>query len=165
VVLDEYEPDLITVCPPDKMRKRMKFFTSLETYFYGLLGMITGFIVPVGHFLALCGGLILLDTITGIRAARKRGDKINSRSASRMIDKVVVYAAAILACHGVQLALKIPVSMTYFAVGAIAFTELLSILENTRVVSGANIGGVIKQFIPQNIQPVEEDEPEDEFEK
>lgn len=149
------------------MRTTMsKFFTSLETYFYGLLGMLAGFIVPVGHFLALCGGLIILDTVTGIRAAMRRGEKPNSKKARRMIDKLIVYAGSILACHGVEVALKLPASLAYFATGAIAFTELLSILENTRVVSGTDIGSIIRKIIPANMKPVEEEKEEgEEFEK
>ena len=141
----------------------MIFFTSLETYFYGLLGMVAGFVMPVAPLLYLCGGLIVLDTITGIRAARRRGEKPDSRKASRIIDKTIVYAASILACHGVELVLAVPVSMTYFAAGAIAFTELFSILENTRKVTGTNIGAIIKRFVPQNMK--EEPEPEEKSEE
>jgi len=139
-----------------------KFFSSIETYFFGLLGMLGSFLIPIVPFLALCGLLILADTITGIRAAIKRGEKPNSRKASRVIDKTLVYGFSILACHGVEVVMKLPDSVTYFAVGAIAFTELMSVLENTRVVSGvpiaAVIGGLFSKF--QQPQPKEEPEPE-----
>ena len=148
------------------MKYAMRFFTSLETYFYGLLGMLGAFLIPIAPFLALCGLLIILDTITGIRAALRRGEKRNSRAASRIIDKTLVYGSSILACHGVEVVLKLPDAVTYFAVGAIAFTELMSVLENTRVVSGTNIADVIKNMLPgqkKAEKPVEEDE--EEFEK
>lgn len=134
-----------------------KFITSLETYLYGLIGMLGAFLMPVWPFLALCGLLIILDTITGIRAAKKRGEKPDSRKASRIIDKTLVYGSAVLACHGVEVVLKLPDMVTYFAVGAIGFTELFSILENTRKVTGTNIGAIIKRFVPQNMK---EEEPE-----
>ena len=137
-----------------------KFITSLETYLYGLVGLASGFVVPIRPLLFLCGGLIILDTITGIRAARRRGEKPDSRKASRIIDKTVVYVSAILGCHAVEVVLKIPITMAYFATGAIAFTELFSILENTRKVTGTNIGAIIKRFVPQNMK--EEPEPEKE---
>jgi hypothetical protein len=130
------------------MKTAMKFFSSLETYLYGLLGMLGAFIMPIVPFLALCGLLILLDTITGIRAAMRRGEKPNSRRAARIIDKTLVYGSSVLACHGVEVVLKLPDSVTYFAVGAIAFTELMSVLENTRVVSGTNIADVIRGMLP-----------------
>lgn len=140
----------------------MKFFTSLETYFYGLIGLASGFFVPIAPLLYLCGALIVLDTVTGIRAAKRRGEKPDSRKAARIIDKTIVYAASILACHAVELVLKIPVSMSYFGAGAIAFTELFSILENTRKVTGTNIGGIIQRFVPQDMK---QEGPEDEEKK
>jgi phage-related holin len=130
------------------MKTAMKFFTSLETYLYGLLGMLGSFLMPIWPFLTLCGLLIILDTITGIRAAMRRGEKPNSKRASRIIDKTLVYGSSILACHGVETVLKLPEAVTYFAMGAIAFTELMSILENTRVVSGTNIADVIRGLLP-----------------
>jgi phage-related holin len=150
------------------MKTAMKFFSSLETYLYGLLGMLSAFIMPIVPFLALCGLLILLDTITGIRAAMRRGEKPNSRKASRIIDKTLVYGSSVLACHGVEVVLKLPETVTYFAVGAIAFTELMSVLENTRVVTGTNIGEIVKNMLPgmktrKAEKPVEDEE--DEIEK
>jgi len=144
------------------MKTAMKFFTSLETYLYGLIGMLGAFLMPIWPFLALCGLLIILDTITGIRAALRRGEKRNSRAASRIIDKTLVYGSSILACHGVEVVLKLPDMVTYFAVGAIAFTELMSVLENTRVVSGANIADVIKGMLPGQQRRREPESEDDE---
>jgi len=139
----------------------MKFFTSLETYFYGLIGMLGAFLIPIWPSLVLCGLLIVLDTITGIRAAKKRGEKPNSRKASRIIDKTLVYGSSVLACHAVEVVLKLPDAVTYFAVGAIAFTELMSVLENTRVVSGANVAGVVGGLLSK-FQKVPEQDDEKE---
>jgi phage-related holin len=110
--------------------------------------MLGSFFMPIVPFLALCGLLILLDTITGIRAAMRRGEKPNSKKAARIIDKTIVYSASVIACHGVESVMKLPDTVTYFAVGAIAFTELMSVLENTRVVSGTNIADVIRNMLP-----------------
>jgi phage-related holin len=142
------------------MKHAMKFLTSLETYFFGLLGMLGAFLMPIAPFLGLAGGLIILDTITGIRAARRRGEKPNSKKASRIIDKTLTYGSSIIACYSVELVLKLPDSVTYFAVGAIAFTELMSVLENTRVVTGTSIGEIIKNMLPG--QRRQEPESEDD---
>ena len=144
----------------------MKFFTSLETYFFGLLGMLGAFLMPIAPFLGLAGGLIILDTITGIRAAKRRGEKPNSKKASRIIDKTLTYGSSIIACYSVELVLRLPDSVTYFAVGAIAFTELMSVLENTRSVTGASIADIIKNMLPgqrkveNTVDEVEEEKEE-----
>jgi len=148
------------------MKTAMKFFTSLETYFFGLLGMLGAFLMPIAPFLGLAGGLIILDTITGIRAAKRRGEKPNSKKASRIIDKTLTYGSSIIACYSVELVLRLPDSVTYFAVGAIAFTELMSVLENTRSVTGASIADIIKNMLPgqrkveNTVDEVEEEKEE-----
>jgi len=142
-----------------------KFFTSAQTWFFGLLGMIGSFLVPIMHFLLLAAGLIILDTITGIRAAMRRKEKLNSRGFSRVVDKIVAYGAAIVACHGVDLVLRLNASLPYFAIGAIAFTELFSVLENTRVVTGANIWVVIRNLLPTPKEAPKEKSETDESEE
>lgn len=125
------------------MRTTMsKLFTSLEALLGATFGAVLSFITPVAPFFWLAVGLVILDTITGIIAAQRRKEKINSRGFARLLSKIVVYMAAILGCHGVEAVLHVP-NVTFLAVGAIAFTELMSVLENTRVVSGANVAGVV----------------------
>lgn len=143
------------------MRTTMsKFFTSLESLLGAFLGAALSFISPIAPFLWLAVGLVVLDTVTGVIAAQKRKEKINSRGFARLLSKIVVYMGAILACHGVEAVLHIP-NVTYLAVGAIALTELMSVLENTRRVSGANIAGVVGGLLSK-FQKVPEQEPESE---
>ena len=125
-----------------------KLFSSLEALFGCMIGFVLSFVTPIAPFFWLAIGLVLLDTVTGIIAAQKRKEKINSRGFARVLSKIVVYMASILACHGVEVVLKTGGNVTYIAVGAIAFTELMSVLENTRVVSGANIASVVKRLLP-----------------
>ena len=125
-----------------------KLFTSLEALLGGGIGIVLSFISPIAPFFWLAVGLVLLDTITGMIAATRRKEKLHSRGFARVLSKMAVYMSAILACYCVEVVLKIQGHVTYFAVGAIAFTELMSVLENTRVVSGANIAAVVRGFLP-----------------
>ena len=124
-----------------------KLFSSLEALTGAFLGAVLSFITPIAPFFWLALGLVVADTITGIVAAWRRKEKINSKGFARLLSKIVVYMASIVACRAVEQVLQVP-NVTYLAVGAIAFTELMSVLENTRVVSGANIAGVIKNMLP-----------------
>ena len=144
------------------MRTTMsKFFTSLEALFGAFLGAALSFISPIAPFFWLAIGLVVLDTVTGIIAAQKRKEKINSRGFARLLSKIVVYMAAIVGCHGVEIVLKAP-NVTYLAVGAIALTELMSVLENTRVVSGANVAGVVGGLLSKFQKVPEQDEEKEE---
>ena len=138
-----------------------KFFSSLEALTGAFLGAVLSFVAPIAPFFWLACGLVLADTITGMIAAKRRKEKINSRGFSRLLSKLAVYMASIVACYGVESVLKIP-HVTYLAVGAIAFTELMSVLENTRVVTGTNIGQVVKNLLPgQKKQEPESEDGED----
>lgn len=145
------------------MRTTMsKFFTSLEALLGATFGALISFITPIAPFFWLAIGLVVLDTITGMTAARRRKEKINSKGFARLLSKIVVYMASIVACHGVEMVLHVP-NVTFLAVGAIAFTELMSVLENTRVVSGANIAGVVGGLLSK-FQKVPKQESEEKEE-
>ena len=128
----------------------LKMFTTLEAFLGGAIGYVLWFVTPIAPFFGLAVGLVIADTITGIIAAKKRGEKINSRGMSRLVSKIVVYMLSILCCHGVEKVLKIDGYVTYMAIGAIASTELMSVLENTGKVTGANVaeivGGLLSKF-------------------
>ena len=144
------------------MRTTMsKLFTSLEALLGATFGALLSFITPVAPFFWLAVGLVLLDTITGMIAAKRRKEKINSKGFSRLLSKIIVYMASIMACRGVEQVLLIP-NVTYLAVGAIALTELMSVLENTRVVSGANIAGVVGGLLSKFQKVPEPDEENEE---
>ena len=128
----------------------LKMFTTMEAFLGGAIGYVLWFVTPIAPFFGLAVGLVIADTITGIIAAKKRGEKINSRGMSRLVSKIVVYMLSILCCHGVEKVLKIDGYVTYMAIGAIASTELMSVLENTGKVTGANVaeivGGLLSKF-------------------
>ena len=130
------------------IRTMGKLLTTLEALIGGAIGSMLWFIIPIAPFFWLAVGLVVADTITGIIAANKRGEKINSRGFARVLSKIIVYMLSILCCHGVEEVLKIDGYVTYVAVGAIASTELMSVLENTRKVSGANVAAVVRGLLP-----------------
>lgn len=130
------------------VRTMGKLLTTLEALIGGAIGSVLWFIIPIAPFFWLAVGLVVADTITGIIAANKRGEKINSRGFARVLSKIIVYMLSILCCHGVEEVLKIDGYVTYVAVGAIASTELMSVLENTRKVSGANVAAVVRGLLP-----------------
>lgn len=130
------------------IRTMGKLLTTLEALIGGAIGSMLWFIIPIAPFFWLAVGLVVADTITGIIAAKKRGEKINSRGFARVLSKIIVYMLSILCCHGVEEVLKIDGYVTYVAVGAIASTELMSVLENTRKVSGANVAAVVRGLLP-----------------
>jgi phage-related holin len=109
-------------------------------------GFIFSFFFPIKHFLLFTIAVVIADTITGIKAARKEGKAITSKGLYRTTEKIVVYFTSILIFHGAQLTFAIPVPIVYLVSSVIAGTELFSVAENVKRITGVNLGTVIVRF-------------------
>ena len=118
-------------------------------YLAAVLGWAMSFILPISDFLILTSALVILDLITGVLAAKRRGEKIQSRALMRTTIKLTLYFAAMLATEGVQYVFAKNIPLTYITAFTIAITELKSILEN--VDSGTGSG--LTQAIIDRIKP------------
>ena len=109
-------------------------------------GFIFSFFFPIKHFLLFTIGVVIADTITGIKAAKKEGKAITSKGLYRTTEKIVVYFTSILIFHGAQLTFAIPVPIVYLVSSVIAGTELFSVAENVKRITGTNLGTIIIRF-------------------
>jgi hypothetical protein len=80
-------------------------------------------------------------------AARKRNEAITSKGLYRTSQKVVVYFVGIMIFHGASVTFGLPSQIVYSVSFLIAFTELYSISENIKSITGVNIGTAILKFI------------------
>ena len=121
-----------------------------QGYDFFAVAFTTGFIFsiffPIKHFLLFTIGVVIADTITGIKASRKEGKTITSKGLYRTTEKIVVYFTSILIFHGAQLTFAIPVPIVYLVSSVIAGTELFSVAENVKRITGVNLGTVIIRF-------------------
>jgi uncharacterized membrane protein len=109
-------------------------------------GVIFSFFLPIKHFLIFTIFVVFADTVTGIMAARKRGEPITSKGLYRTSQKVVVYFVGIMIFHGASITFGLPSQITYSVSFIIAATELFSISENIKSITGTNIGTIILRF-------------------
>lgn len=105
------------------------------------------FVLPIGHFLVLTLVLVVCDFVTGVRAARHRGEVIQSRGFRRTTWKSVMYFIAILLSKGMEDVFGIP-KLTYIVSGFIAITEFKSNLENVASFTGTDIWAHLVTRIP-----------------
>ena len=110
-----------------------------EWLYKGLL-VLAATLAPIKTLIIACGVIILADTITGMMAAKKRGEKINSAEMRRSLSKMVVYQIAIISGFVLQkymLEDLIPVAKVVG--GVIGMVEFKSILENVSTIAGQDI--------------------------
>jgi len=109
-------------------------------------GWVASFFIPIKGFLIFTVFVVFADMATGIIAAKKEGQKINSRGLYRTIEKIIVYFCAILIFEGARNTFSLPFNITYMAAFLIATVELYSISENTKRITGVNLGVLITRF-------------------
>lgn len=109
-------------------------------------GWIASFFIPIKGFLLFSIAVVIADTITGIKAARKEGQRITSKGLYRTTEKIVVYFVSILIFEGAKNTFSIPFPITYLVASMIAGTELFSVAENVKRITGVNLGTVIVRF-------------------
>jgi uncharacterized membrane protein len=109
-------------------------------------GVLFSFFLPIKHFLIFTIFVVFADTVTGIIAAKKRGEKITSKGLYRTSQKVVVYFCGIMIFHGASVTFGLPSQVVYSVSFLISFTELYSVSENIKSITGVNIGTIILKF-------------------
>jgi uncharacterized membrane protein len=109
-------------------------------------GYIFSFFIPIKGFLIFTIFVVFADMGTGIMAAKKEGQNINSKGLYRTMEKIVVYFCAILIFEGARNTFSLPFNITYMAAFLIATVELYSISENVKRITGVNLGVLITRF-------------------
>lgn len=121
-----------------------------QSYDFFAVALTTGFIfsffLPIKHFLIFTIFVVIADTITGVKAAKKEGQKITSKGLYRTSEKILVYFTSIMIFHGAQLTFGIPLPIVYLASSIIAGTELFSVAENVKRITGVNLATIILKF-------------------
>ena len=121
---------------------------KMKDYISGLLISTLAVFAPIKAVLLVTGVLIFADLITGIMAAKKKGQKITSAGLRRTVTKLAIYNTAIMIGFLVETYMLggfIPISK--IASGLIGVVESASLYENLNVLHGDDIfKALIKQL-------------------
>ncbi len=109
-------------------------------------GFIFSSFVPIKGFLIFTIFVVFADTLTGIKAAKKEGQKINSKGLYRTTEKILIYFTSILIFEGAKNTFSIPIPITYMVAMMISCTELYSVAENVKRITGVELGTLITKF-------------------
>jgi hypothetical protein len=110
------------------------------TWLKALAASIFAVLAPIHTVMLVTGILIFVDLITGVLAARKRGEIITSAALRRTVTKLAVYQTAVITgflCETYLLGGALPV--VKLAAAAIGLVEMKSISENLNAINGSPI--------------------------
>ena len=136
--------------------KQLKPFSMNQFYFskfmYGYLAAgfawVLTFLIPLVPFFAITASLVGADMYTGIKAARKRNEKILfSNGIRRTIEKTTIYFIAILLSEGMVQVFNLPINLTYAVAFLVATAEFISNIENIEEITGTPLTNAIKDIL------------------
>ena len=107
------------------------------------------FFTPITWALVGIGVLVFADVFTGIRAAKKRGERIHSRTMGRTISKMIFYTLAILLARVMELVFIPWLPVAQLTSGYIALVEFKSNMENIGTITDTDIWNHLKEKIEQ----------------
>ena len=119
----------------------MNFF---KKHFSDIAASLMGFLVPVFNLLLATGVLVFADLLTGICAAKKRGEKIESKKLGKSITKCVFYYLAIILGHVMEVVFLNDLPIAKITAGIIATVEFKSNMENIGAITGIDFIKAIK---------------------
>lgn len=112
----------------------------MKRFFYDLLISSVAALAPIKPIMIVVGILIISDLISGVWAARKRGEEITSAALGRTITKMVVYQTAVITGFLLQRYLisdALPVVNVIG--GVIGMVEFKSFIENANSIIGGDV--------------------------
>jgi phage-related holin len=118
-----------------------------------------GGLAKPGQLLLVLGVFMILDLITGVMAAHKRGEPISSHGLRRSCEKIIGYGGCVIIVFGMTQAVEFPApwdSLTVvFTIGAVIGIEALSVIENIAVLKIRRLGPLLTAIARLCRWPVE----------
>ncbi len=96
-------------------------------------------LAPAANLMFAIGFLVVSDFVTGVLAARKREETINSKKMRNSVTKGIGYMVAILVAYLMQKAFIKDFEVMKIVAALIAFIELKSIDENLESLTGKSL--------------------------
>jgi phage-related holin len=120
---------------------------------YKIVVLLSAFFLPIYPAMIAVGILITIDTLTGILASNKKGEKIQSRRLGRVLVKMLLYNLLIISAHLCEVYL-VDIPFVKITLAFLAITEFLSIGENFTVITGKDFIQYIKSWLMEKLNAV-----------
>lgn len=102
-------------------------------------------LAPIHTLMAAVGVLIAADFITGIMAARRRGEPITSRAMGRTVYKCLGYQLAVISGFALEALIPGGLPIAKLCAAAIGLSEFKSLGENVRTLTGVDLWAVVRK--------------------
>lgn len=125
----------------------------MNRFIYYVGSAIAGFFAPIQMLVVWTAVFILIDLVSGVWAAKKRGELLTSRKLRKTIDKITWFSLAIILCFILDTKI-LTFKVLYLANGIAGLccgNELYSIFENAYQITGNRVFWILTQFTNKKI--------------
>lgn len=132
------------------------FDISWSKAVYGIAGAIMSFMAPIQVFIIWMLIFVGVDLVSGIIAAKKRGEKLESKKLRATINKMTWYFMFIILAQGldVKVVTFMDIHLASLVSAIICGVELYSVLENAYTITGNRVFYMLTQFTVKKIKEV-----------
>lgn len=125
-----------------------------EKILFGITGAFVSFITPLPLLIFWLFMFVVADMITGMLAAKKRGEVLSSKKMKKTISKLLSYMIVILLARAINVHVLpfVELYACFIASGIICFVELFSILENLYCITENNVFRLLTQWSKQKMK-------------
>lgn len=113
--------------------------TSIKNWLFATSAYLFTIFAPIAKLMLAIGILVIADFITGVLAAKKRGEPITSKKMRPTIMKGLGYMIAIIVGFVMQHFFIKDFEVAKIVAGLIAFIELKSLDENFKDITGKSL--------------------------
>jgi len=115
---------------------------KFKIYLSEFILLVLAFIAPIKMLLLLCGFVIFLDLILGVKKSIKQGKRITSKGLYETVRKMFIYQLTIISFYFIDVSLLgefialfigIPLFLTKIVTVALVSVEVFSIHENVKI--------------------------------
>lgn len=119
-----------------------------EKIIYAIVGGFTGFFLPLPLLVFWMFMFVIVDMVTGMLAAKSRGELLSSKKMKKTISKLICYMTVVLLARGINVHILPMVELyaCYIVTGIICFVEMFSILENMYCITGNQVFRLLTQW-------------------
>lgn len=119
-----------------------------EKFIYGLMGGVAAFFAPLPLLIFWIFVFVIADMITGMLAAKQRGELLTSKKLKRTLSKLICYMTVVLLARGINVHVLpfIELKACYITSGIVCFVELFSVLENLYCITGNQVFKLLTQW-------------------
>lgn len=103
-------------------------------------------LAPIHSLMGAVGALIGADFITGVLAARKRGESITSKAMARTVYKCIAYQLAVVSGFALQHLIGDVLPVAKLAAGAVGLVEFKSLAENVQTLTGVKLDSLLTKI-------------------